>query len=45
MNAQRALALVAARLRQVSGSKWGSRRYFDMDHLDAPKRAEEAMAS
>ena len=40
-----ALMLVAARLRHVSGSKWGSRRYLDMDHLYAPKRAEEAIAS
>ena len=31
-----ALMLVAARLRHVSGSKWGSRRYLDMDHLYAP---------
>ena len=28
-----ALMLVAARLRHVSGSKWGTRRYLDMDLL------------
>jgi transposase-like protein len=28
-----ALMLVAARLRHVAGTKWGSRRYLDMGHL------------
>jgi transposase-like protein len=28
-----ALMLVAARLRHVAGSQWGSRRYLDMDRL------------
>ena len=28
-----ALMLVAARLRHVAGTRWGSRRYLDMDHL------------
>ena len=30
---QSALMLVAARLRHVSGTKWGTRRYLDMDRL------------
>lgn len=30
---QSALMLVAARLRHVSGSSWGERRYLNMDHL------------
>jgi len=28
-----ALMLVSARLRHVAGSRWGARRYMDMDHL------------
>lgn len=28
-----ALMLVAARLRHVSGTKWGTRKYLDMEHL------------
>ena len=28
-----ALMLVAARLRHISGTKWGTRRYLDMDRL------------
>jgi putative transposase len=30
---QSALMLVAARLRHVAGTKWGTRRYLDMSHL------------
>lgn len=30
---QSALMLVATRLRHVSGTKWGTRRYLDMDRL------------
>ena len=30
---QSALMLVAARLRHVSGTKWGTRRYLTMDRL------------
>ena len=30
---QSALMLYAARLRHISGTKWGSRRYLDMDLL------------
>ncbi|MEO0461408.1 MAG: IS256 family transposase [Myxococcota bacterium] len=29
-----ALMLVAARLRHVSGTKWGTRKYLDMEHLN-----------
>jgi hypothetical protein len=28
-----ALMLVAARLRHISGTKWGTRRYLDTDRL------------
>jgi transposase-like protein len=28
-----ALMLVASRLRQIAGTKWGTRRYLDMDRL------------
>ncbi len=30
---QSALMLVAARLRHISGTKWGTRRYLDIDRL------------
>jgi putative transposase len=35
-----ALMLVAARLRQIAGTHWGSRRYLDMGRLRAPKESE-----
>ena len=35
-----ALMLVAARLRHVTGTKWGSRRYLEMDRLREQKREE-----
>jgi putative transposase len=34
-----ALVLVAARLRHVAGTKWGSRRYLDMDKLREEEKA------
>jgi putative transposase len=34
-----ALVLVAARLRHVAGTKWGTRRYLDMDKLRAAPTA------
>lgn len=37
-----ALMLVAARLRHVSGTKWGTRRYMDMDRLK--EQAQEVLA-
>jgi transposase-like protein len=33
---QAAVMLVAARLRHVAGTKWGTRRYLDMDRLGLP---------
>ena len=39
-----ALMLVAARLRHVSGTKWGTRRYIDMSHLQHQHQSE-AIAS
>lgn len=37
-----ALMLAAARLRYVSGSHWGTRRYLDMNRLKEMQRAEAA---
>jgi len=37
-----ALMLVAARLRYVAGTRWGSRRYLDMDRLAESDRAAAA---
>ena len=42
---QSALMLVAARLRHVAGTRWGTRRYLDMDHLRAPATQEAMVAS
>lgn len=33
---QSALMLIAARLRHIAGTKWGTRRYLDMDRLTEP---------
>lgn len=41
---QSALMLVAARLRHIAGTKWGSRRYLNMDRLYETAREEAAMA-
>ena len=38
---QSALMLCAARLRHISGTKWGSRRYLDMDLPREMDRTEE----
>jgi putative transposase len=32
-NGQSALMLVAARLRHIAGTRWGTRRYLDMDRF------------
>lgn len=42
----RALMLVAARLRHVAGTKWGTRKYLDMERLIEQNREEitEAVA-
>jgi putative transposase len=44
---QAAVMLVAARLRHVAGTKWGLRRYLDMEHLrpPVPVMPEEAMVA
>jgi transposase-like protein len=39
-----ALMLAAARLRYVSGSRWGTRRYLDMDRLKEMQETEAARA-
>jgi hypothetical protein len=41
---QSALMLVAARLRHIAGTKWGTRRYLDMDRLRATEEAERPAA-
>jgi transposase-like protein len=40
-----ALMLVAARLRHVAGTRWGTKRYMDMDRLYQQERnqTDEAM--
>lgn len=41
-----ALMLVAARLRHIAGTKWGTRRYLDMNHLrDADAASAPAVAN
>jgi transposase-like protein len=37
-----AVMLVAARLRHIAGTKWGTRRYLDMDRLKEQERLAEA---
>lgn len=37
-----ALMLAAARLRHIAGTKWGSRRYMNMSHLDELKKEHAA---
>lgn len=37
-----ALMLAAARLRYISGTRWGTRRYMDMDHLRELKKEQAA---
>jgi len=39
-----ALMLVAARLRHIAGTRWGTRRYLDMDLLTEFKREKEVAA-
>jgi hypothetical protein len=36
---QSALMLVAARLRYIAGSKWGTTRYMNMDRLQEIEKA------
>jgi transposase-like protein len=40
-----ALMLVAARLRDVAGTNWGSKRYLDMDRLKEKLATEETKAA
>jgi len=40
-----AVMLVAARLRHVAGTKWGSQAYLDMIRLREGKEAEMAMTA
>lgn len=40
-----ALMLVAARLRHIAGTKWGTRRYLDITLLTAQEREEEKTAA
>lgn len=44
---QSALMLVAARLRYIAGTKWGTRRYLDMHRLrgEEPREEEERLAA
>ena len=38
-----ALMLVAARLRHVAGTRWGTRRYLDMRKLRELKEADQSI--
>ena len=40
-----ALMLVAARLRHIAGTKWGTRRYLDMDRLREPTEEVQPIAT
>jgi len=42
---QSALMLVAARLRHISGTKWGTRRYLDIDRLHEASEELAEMAT
>ena len=42
---QSALMLVAARLRHIAGTKWGTRRYLDMDRLRDAEDADRPEAA
>jgi hypothetical protein len=39
-----ALMLVAARLRHIAGTKWGRRRYLNMDRLKELDKESAALA-
>ena len=39
-----ALMLVAARLRHIAGTRWGTRRYLDMQRLREQEQAEAISA-
>ena len=42
---QSALMLVAARLRHIAGTKWGTRRYLDMERLREPVEDERFLTT
>jgi putative transposase len=42
---QSAVMLVAARLRHIAGTKWGTRRYLDMDRLREAEQEEAVIAA
>jgi hypothetical protein len=42
---QSALMLVAARLRHMAATKWGTRRYLDMDRLSSGQEARAEIAA
>jgi putative transposase len=42
---QSAVMLVAARLRHIAGTKWGTRRYLDMDRLRETEQEEAVIAA
>jgi putative transposase len=42
---QSALMLVAARLRHIAGTKWGTRRYLDMERLREPVEDERLVTT
>jgi hypothetical protein len=42
---QSALMLVCARLRHIAGTKWGTRKYMDMDRLSAPAESAATEAA
>lgn len=42
---QSALMLVAARLRHIAGTRWGSRCYLDMERLREPSESEVSVAT
>ena len=42
---QSAVMLVAARLRHIAGTKWGARRYLDMDRLREAEQEEAVIAA
>jgi transposase-like protein len=39
---QSAWMLVAARLRHIAGTRWGTRRYMDMERLREQRQEEQA---
>jgi hypothetical protein len=40
-----ALMLAAARIRHIAGTRWGDKRYLNMEHLKAQEIEEETEAA